>query len=157
MVLLIIGVVTGLAVIGVRPGGGVLEQEGERLLALLRLARDEAVLQAEPLGVGFTRGDYLFMQRRLVDGAAYEWRPVADDAALRRRDLERHGIALELRVQGQAVALPPSGATPTAQVLLRPSGEITPFELRLRPPGGARAADLVLRTAEDGRLLLETP
>jgi general secretion pathway protein H len=157
VVLLIIGVVTSFAVLGVRQGSGALEQEGQRLLALLRLTRDEAVLNAEPLGLGFTRSDYLFLQRRLVDEATYEWRPVQDDATLRRRDLEGQGIALELTVQGIAVALPAGGATPAPQVLLHPSGWVTPFELRLRPLGADHGAALLLRTATDGRIELVTP
>lgn len=157
VVLLIIGVVTSLAVIGVRQGGGGAEQEGQRLLALIRLARDEALLSAEPIGVGFTRAGYLFLQRRLVDDAAYEWRPITDDPALRARDLAALGIEPVLQVRGLPQALPAAGATPAAQVVLSPSGEVTPFELWLRPRGEGHRGGPVLRTGDDGRLLLETP
>lgn len=156
MVLVIVGVIVTFSVIGVRFGQreDQVELEVRRLAALVTLARDEAVLNAEELGMAFTRTGYVFLRQRLVGDATYEWRPVTDDAQLRRRQLGELQPSLTLAVSGAPVALPDDDATPAPQVLFDPSGRVTPFELRVAVRDGNHTA-FRLGTARDGRFTAE--
>lgn len=105
-----------------------LQREAQRLVALLELASDEAVMRSEQLALRVDENDYAFMI--LAD---HQWLPLDDDRPLRPRRLPK-GIELRLELEDN----PPPGLTAEddeqPQVFLLSSGEMTPFVLTLSAP-----------------------
>ena len=130
VVIVIIGVLAGITVLSMAPGGPDkrLRQETQRLLALLRYAAEDAVLTAREIGVRIEPDGYAFT---FLDGDG--WLPVQDDDLLRERRLP-DGLRLELWLDGIRVSLDGEAdqGRPAPQLLLLSSGETTAFELRLR-------------------------
>jgi general secretion pathway protein H len=124
-----------------------MEREAQRLLALLQLASEEAVLRSEQLALRVGETDYEFM---ILENN--EWLPLNDDRPLRARELPA-GIELELELEDN----PPPGLTAEdeeqPQVFLLSSGEMTPFVLTFSAPGSER--HYYLRATLLGRLELE--
>lgn len=105
-----------------------LEREAQRIVALLQLASEEAVMRSEQLALRVGESDYEFMI--LENG---QWAALADDRPLRPRELPA-GIELRLELQDN----PPPGLSAEdseqPQVFLLSSGEMTPFVLTLSAP-----------------------
>lgn len=101
VVLVMIGVIISMAVLSIGDGGidRRVEQEGRRIIALLDLAADEAVLAGREHGLYLWQQGYQIVQ--LVDGA---WLPNADDPLFRQRSLPPHA-SLRLTLDGLPVAL----------------------------------------------------
>jgi len=120
--LLLVGILTGLAVLAVGGDGGAarLRAEAERLAALIDLHRTEALLRGEQRGVLFTEGGYRFLS---LD-AGGEWL-AAEGASGDRRELPAD-IRQRLVVEGREVVLAETATIP--QVLLLSSGETTEFD-----------------------------
>ncbi|MDZ7641009.1 MAG: type II secretion system minor pseudopilin GspH [Desulfurivibrio sp.] len=136
VVLLIIGILLG--AIGLAPPGREqqLQTEAERLLVLLRLAREEAILTAREMAVGFHAEGYRFYRYR--DG---QWRPLTA-RPFKPRQLAPD-LRLELRrleVDESPVELPyrdgPQDDRQLPRLYFLPGGEITPFRLTLRLENG---------------------
>lgn len=125
-----------------------LEREAQRLVALLQLASDEAVMRSEQLALRVGEHDYAFMILQ-----NNRWMPLDDDRPLRPRELP-DGIEMDLELEDN----PPPGLTSEEadqpQVFLLSSGEMTPFVLTLSAP---EAEDLHYRIKATllGRLELE--
>lgn len=130
VVLVIVGILVsfvGLTVGGDKRGEQ-LHREAQRLVALLQMASEEAVMRSEEFAIRFNEKDYEFMILR-----DSKWVPIADDHSLRLRLLPE-GVELKLELDDN---LPPSLMAEEAdlpQVFLLSSGEMTPFELTLRAP-----------------------
>ncbi|MCU0936997.1 MAG: GspH/FimT family protein [Gammaproteobacteria bacterium] len=125
--LVVVGVLLTAAALSMRGdrAGDLLREEANRLVALTRLARDEAVLRGEELGLRVEPGRYAFLihQRErwvpLDDVAVFRPRPIPDLLTLR---LEVDGVEVstqDVEERGRAGRLP--------HVVLWSSGEITPF------------------------------
>ena len=125
VVLVIIGVI--LTFVGLSGGGDSraqqLQREMQRLVALIELASEEAVLRSEQLAIRIGESDYEFM---LLE--ENQWNPISDIPSLRPRVLPK-GIELRLELQEN----PPPGLkaeeAEAPQVFLLSSGEMTPFIL----------------------------
>lgn len=106
-----------------------MEREAQRLVALLQLASEEAVMRSEQLAMRVGDSDYAFMIRH-----NNQWLPLDDDRPLRPRELPA-GIELKLELEEN----PPPGLTAEdtdqPQIFLLSSGEMTPFALTLSAPG----------------------
>ena len=137
VVLLIIGVVLTFTTLSMDSGrlDGKLEQESRRLLSLIRLVGEEAVMQSQEMGIEFSLEQYRFYVLE-----EDKWRPLADDV-LRERRLP-DGIRMDLITDGHQLALAedlgkglgePSQGTDfgTPQVMLLSSGEAIPFQITL--------------------------
>ncbi|MDG4553496.1 MAG: type II secretion system minor pseudopilin GspH [Candidatus Competibacter sp.] len=121
VVMLLIGIMTGFALLSV--GGGPrerLKEEGQRLAALVELHQQEAILRGEPRGIRFTRTGYAILSLNEKD----EWQPLAAATTLTRRELPKD-IVLGLWVDDRPAELAAAGRLP--QVLLLASGEATEF------------------------------
>ncbi len=121
IVMLLVGIMTGFALLSV--GGGPrerLKEEGQRLAALVELHQQEAILRGEVRGIRFTRAGYAILS--LNDQG--EWRPPAAATTLLQRELPED-IVLGLWVDDRPVELAAAGRLP--QVLLLASGEATEF------------------------------
>ena len=120
VVMLLIGIMTGFALLSV--GGGPRErltEEGQRLAALVELHQQEAILRGEVRGIRFTRTGYAILSLNEQG----EWQPPAAATTLVQRELPKD-IVLGLWVDDRAVL---AATDRLPQVLLLASGEATEF------------------------------
>ena len=138
VVLVIIGIVTAMAVVSTSVLGGdhEMDQEAQRLQAVLAQAREESMLDGRDVGVRVDREGYDFLR---YNGRTAAWEPVVGDALLRARELPG-GLNAGLRLEAREVELKPRAA-PTEeapgqpQIVVMASGDVVPFELLLRRDG----------------------
>ncbi len=147
VVLVIIGIITSMAVLNIGDRKDeVLQREANRISALIKLAREEAILEGREYGLGFWREHYQFYE---LDEEAETWSPLAGDSHLRPRELpETVGIMLEL--ENQEILL---GAKPPEkpQIFILSSGETTAFILQIEPTEWDSEA-IILEYDQLGRL-----
>ncbi len=126
VVLVIIGIMASFAVLqfGGR-GHKAATTEAARLTALVRLARDEAILDNRDYGLGFSDTGYAFYS---PNDKGDLWTPVENDRVLRSRSLPEP-LRIQLTVEDQLVELKPSLPKDKPQVFLYSSGEMTPFTI----------------------------
>ena len=145
VVVVIIGVVIAGMVLSIGgPGRDTqLEQERDRLAALIDYVRERGALQTIEYGLRCETGGYRFV---LYDARAAAWREDPLDESLRARALPA-GLEIALSVEDRAIVLPkrtdPKVKAPvdlTPQVMLYSSGELTSFKLRLARTGTERSA-----------------
>lgn len=135
VVMVLIGVVAGLASLSIGDGGErKLRSEAERLAATLRLARDELLISGESdRALGLRRDGYSFLQLMLLDDHTREWRPL-EDPQLGPRQFEQGIIEAELELDGERMPLPQTrGWEP--HIRLGNTGEMTPALITLRVAG----------------------
>ena len=132
VVVVIIGIITSMAVISVNVLGGdhEMQQEAERLQAILIQSREDALLQSRDLGLRLDETSFEFLE---YDGRTERWRPVLGDPLLRERRLPA-GLRVRLRVEDRDVQLKPRQPETERdpiypQVILQASGEIVPFDV----------------------------
>jgi general secretion pathway protein H len=138
VVLVIIGIITAMAVVstGVLGGDHQMDEEAQRLQAILAQAREESMLDGRDVGLRVDRQGYDFLR---YNGRVAAWEPVVDDTLLRERELPE-GLNATLRLEAREVELEPRAA-PTEdepaqpQVLVLASGDVVPFEILLRRDG----------------------
>jgi general secretion pathway protein H len=138
VVLVIIGIITAMAVVSTSVLGGdhEMDQEAQRLQAVLAQAREESMLDGRDVGVRVDRQGYDFLR---YNGRTAAWEPVIGDALLRARALPG-GLSASLRLEAREVELRPRAA-PTEeapgqpQIVVMASGDVVPFELLLRRDG----------------------
>jgi general secretion pathway protein H len=152
VVMLILGLVAGLAVLSI--GGGAsrqLEHEARRLVELAGLARDESLLTGQARALGFAHDGYAFLEPVYLEDARMTW-VAREQAPLRPRSLARLGVELRLFQDGRRVAL--DNEADAAHVEFNGAGELTPFELELQPVSSG-APVLRVTGLRDGRLTWE--
>lgn len=128
VVLVIMGVLTGFAVLGLGSPGGTdrLQQESKRLQAKIRLAGEDAVLEGRDFGIGFTLNGYMFYQLDEEE----KWQAITADPYLKETELEED---LELQLVLEDVEIVMSKKQPEKpQVFVLSSGESTPFEVEFK-------------------------
>lgn len=128
--LVLIGLVTSMAVLNLRTEspGERQQREAQRLLARMDLAREEAVMRAQSLGLRLEDGRYRFVQ--LVDE---QWQPL-QGRALTPHELPA-GVRLEADIEGRDIVLgggDEEQAEDQPQIYFLAGGEVIPtFQLRL--------------------------
>lgn len=144
VVVVIIGVVIAGTLLSLGSTGrdSQLEQERDRLAALIEYVRERAALQTVEYGLRCENGGYRFV---MYDARAAAWRDDPLDETLRPRTLPA-GLEIALSVEDRAIVLParadsklkaPVDLTP--QVMLFSSGELTSFKLQLARAGTGRS------------------
>lgn len=148
IVVLIIGIVSGLAVIAIRddPADRV-ATEARRLSALLTLASQESVLQSRELALEIGRDGYRF----LVLGSGGWTEP--EDAVFRPRSLP-DDIVLAAIIEGDDAGRRTGQGRREPRIYLLSGGEMTPFEITFRYTGRDEAR-YVLRGDAAGRIELD--
>jgi len=145
VVVVIIGVVIAGMLLSIGGSGRdtQLEQERDRLAALIDYVRERAALQTIEYGLRCETGGYRFV---LYDTRAAAWREDPFDDSLRARTLPA-GLEIALSIEDRSIVLPkrtdPKTKAPvelTPQVMLYSSGELTSFKLRLARTGTERSA-----------------
>lgn len=155
VVLLIIGVLISFAVLSVNRADNTVEEEAQRLAALIHLGGQEAVLQGRELAIEFGGDGYDFLS---FDGT--QWQPLEDDELLRARTLP-FDIVIELRMEGDQVTLAEEQETESGnkktppRIFLLSSGEMSPFELTLRKAAESEGYRLI--GGSRGQLRLDGP
>ena len=139
VVLVIIGIVTAMAVVSTSVLGGdrQIDEEAQRLQAVLAQAREESMLDGRDVGLRVDRQGYDFLR---YNGRVGAWELAAGDALLRERELPA-GVNASLRLESREIELTPRAAPtkdapPQPQVVVMASGDVIPFELLLRREGG---------------------
>lgn len=132
VVVVIIGIITAMAVISVNVLGGdhEMQQEAERLQAILTQAREDAMLQSRDIGLRVDETGFDFLE---YDGRRELWHVIPDDSLLRARALPE-GLRMALRLEDRDVQLKPrqpeTEREPVSpQVVLQGSGDLVPFDL----------------------------
>jgi general secretion pathway protein H len=138
VVIVIIGILTGMAVVSIHVLGGdhEMDQEAARLSAVLTQAREDATLQGQDVGLRLDARGYDFLR---YDPRNERWVLVTDDPLLRERTLPE-GLVAALQLESRDVKLParsqPTDTAPLApQVIVQASGDLVPFEVVLRRDG----------------------
>ena len=99
-----------------------LEKEGNRLVALINFAQDEATLQSREFALAFDATGYAFF---LNDQGSW----IEADGAFSRNNFP-DVIRPTLYLEGQAIGLSKK-KNPKPQILILSTGEVTPFNYRL--------------------------
>jgi len=146
VVLVIIGIIFSFAMLSLGGDdlGELMEQETQRMMTLLELASDEAVLRGEELAVLFSEDGYEFLV--LNEDL---WQATAEDRLLKAYTLPAD-IELRLEIEGEPPILTASAAEVEEidyyeeeadeeeelqpQVFILSSGEMTPFTVMLMSP-----------------------
>jgi general secretion pathway protein H len=152
VVVVIIGLLAAGALIAFSGGGrdSGLEQERDRLTALIDYARERAELQTLEYGIRCTPTGYRFL---VYDTRLAAWVPDTLDDVLRQPRELPAGVFISLAVEGREIVLedsraPLAGSSSAPQLLLLSSGELNAFELTLRRAGSD--ARVIVRTSPDG-------
>jgi len=154
VVVLIIGLVAATVVlsVGVTGRDNELEKESERVLALIKYAREKAELQTREFGLFCGESDYEFLT---FDARKSIWRSVDEDEALRARELPA-GLNLRLIVEGRPVVLKRAADKKkltdaelekaererVPHIILYSNGDLTPFQLTVEREGGVRSVTM---------------
>lgn len=156
VVLVILGALTGMAVLGSGMAASPARQlhdEAERLAGLLRVLLDEAVLDNREYGVRFERQSYQVLRYEPQRG---QWQELEDASKVHALP---DWVELDLELDEQALVLPSrtgkgAAKTPVPQLLILSSGEFSPFRLRLS--GRERGAPALLISSDGfGEPLIE--
>ena len=138
VVVVIIGIITSMAVISVNVLGGdhEMQQQAERLQAILIQSREDAMLQSRDIGLRLDETGYEFLE---YDGRVELWNAVQDDPLLRARALPE-GLRLSLRLEDRNVQLKPRQPATERdpiqpQVVLQASGDLVPFDVQFARDG----------------------
>ena len=145
MVLILIGIILSMTTLSVNVGGeaGELEEEAQRLVTLVRMARDETILRAEDWQVVFYEDAYKFQRIKRVIGdqvdnkgeLLLETSDVANKV-FRKRTLPGYKLNVFLEGTNKKLGAPKEEDEEDGNVIARlrlsPSGEITPFELNIQ-------------------------
>ncbi len=127
VVLVIAGILFASAIVLIPGGGqGSLVRELTRFKTLTGIARERAMLEASPYGIGVWSEGYAFY--RLTGN--WQWRQVTDDNALKPR-LWPDTQWLDFFLQGLEINLPSNEAPKNPQIHLFPDGNSTTFALHL--------------------------
>jgi general secretion pathway protein H len=153
-----------------------LEQEIERIEALINLAAEEAVLEGQEIGIRFYENRYEFStetwftrESEETETTVLRWRLMIGDDLFKPRDLSED-LLLELEIDGRQIIMEPfserkqreerlreeeveddeNGYKP--QVFILSSGDITPFTLNVRRRFGNTG--MILTAEADGSIEL---
>ena len=156
IVVFIIGLITAAAVItfGGQSRDSELDEEAERLDALLDYVREHAELQTRDYGFRTHRFNYQFV---VFDPLRNEWRAVDEDDALRERKLPE-GLVPSLVVEGRPIVLDtkwPKIDDHKPQIMIFSNGDLTSFEWRLTRQESGQAA--VIATDEQSNIRMALP
>ncbi len=157
MVLVLIGIILSFVTLttsGTSPRER-MQEEAVRLGQLLRMLREEAILQTGEFALEKTETGYRFDRLVAVQadqgadtsqstdaaqrGPQWKWAPIENDALFRARELDPD-IQLRLTLEGVSPRADPQDEA--QRVYFSPSGEITPFELELVDRNGTDAVRL---------------
>ena len=144
VVVFIIGIMTAGVLLSVNITGSdhELQNESDRLAALMNYAREQAEMQTRELGLACSAQGYEFLA---FDARTGLWGSILQDDALRARKLPL-GLSLRLTVEAHDIVFKPPLATDTKKpdVMIFSNGDISSFELTVARDGVTRAVTLAI-------------
>ncbi len=151
---MIIGIVSAGIILSANLAGGhdrELTKEGDRLLALMQYAREQAELQTRDYGILFRDDGYEFLT---FDVRRQLWRDVYEDDALRDRNLPE-GLDIRLSVDARPVVLtkPKDDKEKAPQVIIFANGDLTTFEATVEREGDEHARDITIAPDKSGQVV----
>jgi general secretion pathway protein H len=156
VVVVIIGILATSLVLSLGDTGRdrAMEQERDRLSALIAYAREQGDLQTLEFGLRLTPNGYRFV---VFDTRNNVWVPDDLDDSLRARTLP-DGLSFSLVLEGRPVVLDPAdtrqlgagSADVSPQILLFSNGDLNSFELSIRRAAANRS--VTLRSTESGKV-----
>jgi general secretion pathway protein H len=157
VVVVIIGIMASSIVLSIRTDklGEHMEMDMQRIQALLKMAREEAVMQNEEIALRVGENSYSF---EILGEKG--WQAITDDKIFRERKVV-DGTELALKVDdleikfGQQQAEAGEDKIPPPRIFILSSGEIMPFELILRTHD--QSLQYSLKVEQDGTVTLVTP
>lgn len=129
VVIVMIGIILSFATLSIHQGGYAtqLAETSQRLVAVMTLASQEAIIQGQEIGIYFEKTGYRFYRLEMGD-----WQLQKSDVM---RPYTFQGcIQAQLQVEGENIpllALAHKTEEKMPQILLASSGEITPFIITL--------------------------
>lgn len=158
VVLVIIGILATSMVLSLGDTGRdrAMEQERDRLSALIAYAREQGDLQTLEFGLRLTPNGYRFV---VFDNRNNIWVQDELDDSLRARTLP-DGLSFSLVLEGRAVVLDPAdtrqlgagGADVSPQIMLFSNGDLNSFQLSIRRAAANRST--TLQSTESGKILV---
>ena len=129
-----------------------LERESDRLLALIKYAREQGELQTREYGVFFQPDSYEFL---VYDNLLAQWRTPTEDDAFAVRKLP-DGLGVKLVVETRPVVLKPpvEPQDKVPQVMIYSNGDLDSFAVSLERDGGVRSVTVA---PDDKGVLVEQP
>jgi general secretion pathway protein H len=138
VVIVIIGIITSMATISVHVLGGdhEMQQEAERLQAILTQVREDAMMQGRDIGLRLDAHSYDFLD---YDARKDLWQTVEGDPLLRARALP-DGLNVGLRLEDRDVRFKDRAAATAndpilPQIVMQASGDLVPFDIVLTRDG----------------------
>jgi len=137
VVLVIVGVMVGVTTLAFRGPSRVdaLEDESQRLTALVDLALQESIIQSREFALDIDTHGYEFSQMVTDEEGKSSFVPLEDDKMFRPRELP-DDIELSAIVEGADMQSLFYDAEKSARIYILSSGEITPFEITLQLDDG---------------------
>jgi len=126
VVIVLLGIITSLAVISVGTSGveRKMEEEAKRLHALIRLSREESIIQAKEIALEVNQQDYRFLEYK-----EKKWVPVTSKI-FKKRSLP---VELELQIETESeLKLFESENEEWRRLYFLSSGEQTPFKMKIK-------------------------
>lgn len=153
VVIAIIGIVMSIAMLslGLIDDDQALHTEARRVVALVEVAQDEAVMQGREFGVELMTSSYRFVE---FDPYISQWSELVGDDIFRLRRLPED-MEFSLFLEGQRVFLDDSSEQNPAKsyaphILIFSSGDMSPFELHISQNAGEQT--IVMRGNQIGDL-----
>lgn len=136
VVVVLIGILTSFAVMRIGGDDDRPEREARRLAAVLDAATDEAVIQAQELGLRLDDDGYTVVQ---LDGNGWDADAFRHDRALAPHTLPGD-LALSISTDDLPGERTPGDDDDLPHILILSSGEVTPFEATIRRSGARNGA-----------------
>jgi len=150
VVLVIIGLFASLVMLTVTPNENrAVEREAKRLMQVIQLAQDEAVMQGVNLGLAVQPSKYSFS--RLQDN---QWLPLTADREFSEHNLDA-AVAVYLQIDGELVLQSINDVVAPPAVMILSSGELSNFTLSVSKANQA-GSEFQITGREDGQLSLQT-
>ena len=128
VVMILLGIIMTIAMLSI--GGSQseqLEEDMRRLLQIMRLAHEEAIINQQTLAIKFSPHGY---ELQRYEGNGKIWIPVTEPAFFQPRKLDQR-YEIKLLQEGFKVSLEKEDG---GKIVMYSSGEITPFELNIGLP-----------------------
>lgn len=164
VVVALIGIMLTAVVISIGDGGREkhMENEARRLVAVAKLARDEAVLMSQELAMVIGDNDYNFQRF-----GEKTWEPLADERILTRHELQ-DGLELELELESYAFTPKRKKSKSkdrdsyeeddtVVRVYFLSSGEMQPFILYIKEQDNPDSVRFKVTADQEGEISWEGP
>jgi general secretion pathway protein H len=129
IVIVLIGIMTTMTMLSIGTGNqrDWQRQEAERLVQLLKMASQEAIIRGMPIALECHQRGYRFMS--INNG---EWRTEVEDAIFKPRTLQPQ-LFIDLTIDKETVLLSAQEALkPDPQIVFTPDGDMNLFQIKIR-------------------------